>query len=195
MAEANGVYLPKDQYLENTLASNRMAIMIHTIMMNATIRENLTNVTQANYTAIFIDPQYYINHAGLGDVWPIPPTQITSDRQVQMVFQIMATRMSEDLQNIHNSLLASTMVTYTKRGTITSQKANKIMKDVILDTGSNISIDPSLIDKFYKFASKFINDQNVPILLNATHETLGDVALRLKLTLEQAKFGGLTQLL
>lgn len=105
---------------------------------------------------------------------------------------------TDQIMEIHNDLIINSIVGYAKRGTITTNtcKAKRIRDDIELESGIEvITLSVQAISKFHRFMSQHINENDAPLLFQHIHSQLSDISLRLKLTLEQAKYSGLTYLI
>lgn len=93
------------------------------------------------------------------------------------------------------SMIAHVYISVLKRGTVSLGFINKVQHGIQADLNKNISINAQAIKIFYNQYGVYLNDVNVPLIVTHWAGLMPQIALRLRLVVQQAANSGLTCLI
>lgn len=156
---------------------------------------DITEMNQQKFTASPAEGDSQIRRTGMGDIWPVPENLLVDLDIARRFILVCCVTIRPEFVNIHQELVISSIISYAKRGAITSQKLNRIVNDVATVSGKDLHTSTEAIKRFLQFTSKYTNDNNVPFLFQHLHSASSEENRRLRLTLEQTKYSGLTSMM
>lgn len=115
---------------------------------------------------------------------------LTSHGDVYCQFLMMDS--NTDLSMKPLDLFTTLYVAVAKRGNVTGDFLTKISNGMMDDLQYNANLDEDVVALVYRFYGGFINATNAPIILERWLNDIPEIALRVRLTLQQATNSGLT---
>lgn len=182
--------LPDDHFLSQANADEEITKII------TYFADNETPLTRGKTKAAYIEINNNVPDTERDESWEeIPPTMLTEDFLTQHGDDYVAYLIdggSNDMNLNGIDLFTTLFIAVAKRGNVTEDFINKISKGLEDDLQHVSKIDAETVSLVYKFYGANISATNAKIVMDRWLADIPEIALRVRLTLQQATNSGLT---
>lgn len=116
-----------------------------------------------------------------------------SVEQAKAVLSLLLTVKAPPLEQAGMYLYTTAFVAFAKRGEVTSRKLLSIQKQIADNFGLQVELETATVRYVYEAVGRHIPEGHIGVMFRVWAEDVKDLSMRLRVTLEQAAFTGLTQ--
>lgn len=190
IGELAATFLPTASYMTPDLAQNAFLEVIRHLFKTSVCKEAFENLTPAAYA----DAKQRVAENSLS-VFPFQEDElaiITEDQGIATLRCLCSLAPEELATNQGVMVIVTLVVTICKQGTVSSHFIEKIRQAVQQDIGRNVRLTPALISSVWGAYGQFVNEGNVGLLMNHFLDHIMAESVRLRVTIQQAKYQALT---
>lgn len=188
-------YLPAECYQPILKANETFQKVIVQSLNSRAALDYFPNITAAGYEAIPLDPSVEDNRIGLPPAFPFT-TQDLELLSIPDMVKLMRVLLifSEEADGTRRGLFIITnlIVAICKQGTISGQFIEKVRTAMKQDLGSDVAVTTSFVGGIWGGYGQYITERNVGPLMKHFLDHIMAEAIRLRITINQAKYQGLT---
>ncbi|AJG39046.1 putative nucleoprotein [Changping Tick Virus 2] len=185
-------------------ANDRVRACLREFFRKEITRRELVNVTEEVWNS-WMRPQEGVREAGvLSPLAWLPRTreglaefewpENVQPTQVRLLIEQLLTVATERVKNLAiTSLFTIAYISFAKKGDITTRKLEAILNQVQQEIGWQVEVTPHLIQELWRQVGVHIPYASIPDMFRHWEGLMAGRCLRLRVTLEQAAWVGLTQ--
>lgn len=188
-------YLPQECYQPIAKADDTFRSVLVKCLEGRSILDYYPNITAAGYEGIPLNPNVEDNRIGLPPAYPFAAVDI-GELDIKHLVKLLRILMifSDEIDGTKRGLFIITnlIVAVCKQGTISGQFIEKVRAAMKQDLGSDIAITTAFVGSIWGAYGQYINEKNVGPLMNHFLDNIMAEAIRLRITINQSKYQGLT---
>lgn len=196
IGEAYAPHVPDSMVENEGLSRAAVLVTVQHSLRHPQIIEAIARTDDATYTAFKADARISRLFPGAVDfpVWPPTDAQITTmlfPNAMKVIYYLSLNTIAA-ARDISLSMISNSYTALAKRGQVTDDACTKISEGILQDLNITVVIDSEACQLAYNHFLKGVNETNAASVIGTLYHYLPDVGLRLRLTLEQSTFSGLT---
>lgn len=190
IGELAAPFLPTASYMPGDEAGEEFLKVVKHLFKPTVCKETFENITATTYATA---------REALGGncltVFPFTDAELeglTEGQAIDTLKCLCSIAPAESSTNQGLLVVVTLVVTICKQGTVSSHYIDKIRQAIQQDVGRSIRLTPALISSVWGAYGQYVNENNVSLLMNHFLDHIMAESVRLRVTVQQAKYHALT---